>query len=90
MHHRGEAAGLVGVGVRIVVHHGHDGCRQAEGEDPGHDAGEAGLALGPHHAGLERQADGVVALHRDGQDGQHGGVRHRQLDERDQVAHHLV
>lgn len=63
--------------------------RERECEQPRDEARDARLALGPDDARLQRQADGVVALHRDGQDRQHRRVRHRQLHERHQVAHHL-
>ena len=38
---------------------------------------------------LQREADCVVALHRDGEDGEDAGVSHGQLDVGDEVAHRL-
>ena len=42
--------------------------------------------LGPGVSGPERFADGVVPLHGDGDDGQHGHVRHQLLQERHRQA----
>ena len=47
------------------------------------------FALRPNSSGLKRETDGVVPLHRDGQDGQHAGVGDGQLHEGDKVAHRL-
>ena len=74
----------------LVLDDGQDGCGEGEGDDPGDEAGEAGFGLGQADlAGLEGPADGVVALSRDGQDGQNTLVGHSQLNEGDSVAHEL-
>lgn len=39
--------------VRRVLDHGQDGCCESKGKEPGNDAGQTGLALGPHQPGLE-------------------------------------
>ena len=57
--HVGRAAGVVGV-IRLVVGDGEDGGGQEDGEQPGDDADQAGLVLGPDEPGSEWQADGVV------------------------------
>ena len=59
---RGHVGGAAGVGgiFQLVVGDGEDGGGQEDGEQPGDEADQAGLVLGPDEPGPQWQADGVV------------------------------
>ena len=58
---RVHVCGAAGVGgVVLVVGDGEDGGGQEDGEQPGDEADEAGLVLGPYQPRPQRQTDGVV------------------------------
>ena len=56
--HVGGAAGVGG--VVLVVCDGEDGRGEEDGEEPGDEADEAGLVLGPYQPRPQRETDGVV------------------------------
>lgn len=58
----------------------------AGGEDPHQQAGQGGASPAAGGCSSERVTDGPVALHRDGQYGEHGGVSDGKL----YVGHHLT
>ena len=58
---RVHVCGTPGVGgVVLVVGDGEDGGGQEDGEQPGDEADEAGLVLGPYQPRPQRETDGVV------------------------------
>ena len=57
--HVGRAAGVVGV-LLLVVGDGEDGGGEEDGEEPGDQADQAGLVLGPDEPGSQWQTHGVV------------------------------
>ena len=59
---RGHVGGAAGVGgiFQLVVGDGEDGGGQEDGEQPGDEADEAGLVLGPYQPRPQRETDGVV------------------------------